>query len=129
MEGGIKLHTISLKKGKEENDSIDAPSLSYSCSVFRTAIFKHECKSLGISEGQTKKELSGATVGSCSKQVSLKVKPAMSVCLLRSKTEAELSNTVTLGIFGSPAHLHTMDTGHYTEALVQPKENYTDAYT
>lgn len=120
MEGGIKLHTISFKKGKEENYSIDVPSLSYSCSVLRTAIFKHERKSLGIPEVQTKKELSGAMVGSCSEQVSLKVKPATSVCLLRSKTEAASTNTVTLGIFGSPAHLHIMDTVHSI---------CTDAYT
>lgn len=67
-------------------------------------------------------------VGSCSEQVSLKAKQTISVLLLRSKTEAAPINTVILGIFGSPAHLHTMDTVHSTEALVQPKKNYTDVY-
>lgn len=72
-------------------------------------------------------EFSGAMVGSCSDQVSLKVQPTISVHPLRSKPEAAPTATVTLGIFGSPAHLHIMDTAHYTEAQVQPKKD-TDAY-
>lgn len=106
---------------------IDAPSLSYSCSVFRLAILKYERRSTGISKVQTKMEFSSAMAGSCPEQVSLKVKPTISVHRLRSQTEAAPVNTVALGIFGSPAHLHIMNTVHYTEALVQPKENFTDA--
>lgn len=83
---------------------IDAPSLSCSCSIFRLAILKYEWKSLGISGVQKKMELSGAMVGSCSEQVSLKVKPTISACLLRSKLEAAPINPVALGIFGSPSH-------------------------
>lgn len=73
-------------------------------------------------------EFSGAMIGSWSDQVSLKEQPTISVHPLRSKPGAEPTTTVTLGIFGSPAHLHIMDTVHYIEAQVQPKKKDTDAY-